>query len=218
VYLIAGIVHDVARDEKDLSVLKTAKSERSINPLVAARWSPYGYSSKPVPTEDIAAMFEAASWAASAFNEQPWRYLMASQADDADGFERLLGCLVPANQAWAQAAPVLALSVVQHNFSRNDNPNRVALHDLGAASATLTLEATARGIAVHQMSGVNVDHARTVCGVPEGFDVIAALAIGYVSSSDDVAEELRNRDANPRTRKSLDTYVFSSKWEDPAAL
>lgn len=205
-------------DEKDLSELNTAKSDSGIHRLVAERWSPYGYSSKPVPSEDLAALFEAASWAASAFNEQPWRYLMASQADDPAGYERLLGCLVPANQAWAKSAPVLALSVVQNNFSRNDKPNRVALHDLGAASATLTLEATARGIAVHQMAGVDVDHARTVCGVPEGFDVAAALAIGYVANPADVDEALRDRDANPRTRKSLNEYVFSSSWDTPASL
>lgn len=205
-------------DEKDLSELKTAKSERGINSLVADRWSPYGYSTKPVSQEDVAALFEAASWAASAFNEQPWRYLMASHADDPAGFERLLGCLVPANQAWAKAAPVLALSVVQNNFSRNDKLNRVALHDLGAASATLTLEATARGIAIHQMSGVDVEHARAECGVPEGFDVVAALAIGYVANPADVDEAWRDRDANPRTRKSLDQYVFSSQWDAAASL
>lgn len=153
-------------DQKELLELKTAKSLRSIERLIAARWSPYGYSNKPVPKEDLAALFEAASWASSSFNEQPWRYLVASRQDDPAGYERLLGCLMPANQAWAKAAPVLALSVAKSTFTRNDNPNRVAVHDVGAASATLTFEATARGLVVHQMAGVNLDHARTVCGVP----------------------------------------------------
>lgn len=205
-------------DQKELLELKTAKSLRSIERLIAARWSPYGYSEKPVSKEDLAALFEAASWASSSFNEQPWRYLVASQADDPAGYERLLGCLMPANQAWAKAAPVLALSVAKSTFTRNDNPNRVAVHDVGAASATLTFEATARGLVVHQMAGVDLDHARTVCGVPDGYDIVAALAIGYVAAPDDVPEDLRKRDANPRTRKPLDEFVFSSQWDDPAAL
>lgn len=205
-------------DGKDLTELKTANPTQPIQDLIAQRWSPYGFSSQSVPAQDLAALFESASWAASSFNEQPWRYLVASRADDPAGYQKLLGLLTPANQDWAKHAPVLAISVAKKTFTRNGNPNRVALHDLGAASATLTFEATARGFVVHQMAGLDVNAARETLSVPEDFDVVAMLAIGYLADPDDVDPALRERDAKPRSRKPLDEFVFSAEWDQPAEL
>ena len=95
----------------------------------------------------------AARWAASSYNEQPWRYIVATKAEPAE-FARLLSCLVEGNQPWAQAAPVLAIGCTSLNFAKNGQPNAAAHHDLGLASASLTLEATARGLSVHQMIGI----------------------------------------------------------------
>jgi nitroreductase len=161
-----------------------------------------------VAAEDLRALFEAASWAASSFNEQPWRYVVARK-EDGEAFERLLDLLVKPNQQWARHAPVLALGLARTTFTRNAKPNRVALHDLGAASASLTFEATARGLHVHQMGGVDTERAHAAVGAPEDFEVVTALAIGY--AGDDGDAELLERDAKPRTRRPLDEFVFG--WE-----
>lgn len=203
-------------DGKDLTEIKAAHPSRSIHQLITQRWSPYGFSSRPVPAQDLAALFEAASWAASSFNEQPWRYLLASRADDPDGFQKLLGLLTSSNQKWAKHVPTLAVSVAKRTFTETGKPNRVAVHDVGAASATLTFEATARGLFVHQMAGIDVDAAREALAVPDDFDVVAAVAIGYLADADDVDASLRERDRKPRIRKSLDEFVFTTEWAQPA--
>jgi len=189
------------------------QTEYPLHSLIVERWSPYNYSDRPVPDHDLRAVFEAAAWAASSFNEQPWRYLVAAKSSPAD-FQRILDCLVPANQAWAKNAPVLALGVVKKTFSRNGNPNPVAEHDLGAASATLTFEASARGLHVHQMAGLDPDKAHEICNIPrDDWRVVTALAIGYHDR--DAPEELRARDEGPRTRKPLSSYLFSADWDKP---
>ncbi len=198
--------------------IKAAHPSRPIHALITQRWSPYGFSSKPVPAQDLAALFEAASWAASSFNEQPWRYLVASRAGDPDGYQKLLALLTPKNQEWAKRAPTLAVSIAKRTFTQNGKPDRVAMHDVGAASATLTFEATARGLVVHQMAGLDLDAAREDLSVPDDFDVVAALAIGHLADPDDVEEALRERDSKPRARKPLDAFVFSTEWEQPAEL
>jgi nitroreductase len=205
-------------DVKDLAETKIARPTRPIHSLISQRWSPYGFSGKPVPAQDLAALFEAASWAASSFNEQPWRYLLAPRSDDPDGFQKLLGLLTSANQEWAKQVPVLAVSVAKRTFSKNGKPNRVAVHDVGAASATLTFEATARGLVVHQMAGIDTNAAREALAVPEGFDVVAAIAIGYLDDPEDVDAKFRERDTKPRKRKPLDEFVFSTEWEQPFEL
>ncbi len=176
---------------------------------IANRWSPYAYSDKPVSDGDLQALFEAARWAASSFNEQPWRYVYARQADKED-FERLLGTLMEANQAWAGKAPVLALGLAKTTFSRNERPNRVAQHDLGAASATLSIEAAARGLCVHQMAGLDTAAAHEAVGAPEDLEVVTAMAIGYASQEGDPA--LLERDAKTRTRKPVGEIAFKGRF------
>ena len=108
---------------------KRASADYPIHDLLAERWSPYGFQDRPVPEADLRALFEAARWAASAYNEQPWNYMLAAK-ENPEEFQRLLSCLVEPNQAWAKAVPALALGVVKLNFSHNDKPNRAAVHDL----------------------------------------------------------------------------------------
>lgn len=126
---------------------KRATPAHPIHELVAGRWSPYAFSDRPVSDDDLVSLFEAARWAASSYNEQPWSYIVATKANPEE-FERLLSCLIEANQVWARAAPVLGLGCTSLHFSHNNRPNAAAVHDLGLASATLTLEATARGLFV----------------------------------------------------------------------
>ena len=197
-----------------MSHVKHAKPDYEIHELVASRFSPYVYDSRPVSEADLKSLFEAARWAASSYNEQPWRYIVATK-DQPEAYERLLSCLNEPNQAWAGAAPVLALAVVKDTFTHNDKPNGSAVHDVGAASATLTFEATSRGLVVHQMAGILPDRARELYNVPEGFRVITGLAIGYAGDPA-ASEELGSRDTTARTRRSLAELVFTDDWERPA--
>ena len=127
---------------------KGASPDHPIHELISSRWSPYCFSSRLVPREDLLSLFEAARRAASSFDEQPWRYVAATR-DRIEEFERALSRLLEGNHTWARDAPVVARGCVRQTFSRNNRPNRVALHDLGLAAATLTFEATRRGIYWH---------------------------------------------------------------------
>jgi nitroreductase len=188
-----------------------AATDHPINDLIATRWSPYAFADRPVAKEDLLSLFEAARWAPSSYNEQPWSYLVATK-EDPEEYARLLSCLVEGNQAWAKAAPVLALGCTSLQFTRNGQPNAAALHDLGLASAMLALEATARGLAVHQMIGILPDRARTLYQVPEGVQPLTGLAIGYAGDPAALPEHIRQRDAARRPRKPLAAFVFGGRW------
>ena len=179
--------------------------------VLAERWSPYGFGDRSVSEADLRSLFEAARWAASSYNEQPWNYLVATR-ENAPEFARLLGCLVEANQAWAKTAPVLVLGVVSLQFAKNKQDNRAAVHDLGLAAGNLVVEATARGLAVHQMIGILPDKAREVFQIPEHFEAWTALAIGYQADPAILPDALRERDLTPRQRKPLGKFVFTGKW------
>lgn len=200
-----------------MNVRKRATPDHPVHRLIAERWSPYGFTDRPVSDGDLRALFEAARWAASSYNEQPWRYILATRADSA-GFERLLSCLVEGNQAWAKTAPVLAIGCTHLRFARNGKPNAAAQHDLGLASATLTFEATARGLFVHQMIGIVPNRVRDLYGVPEDVQPLTGLAIGYVADPESLSEPFRGRDLAPRQRNALAEFVFQSAWGTPAKV
>src|SRR5260370_6405287 len=127
---------------------KPAPSDFPVHELIRERWSPRAFADKPVPQDVLRSIFEAARWAPSSNNEQPWAYLVATR-DDKESFEKMLSVLVEFNAAWAKSAPVLAIAVAHLVFAKNNAPNRNAQYDTGAASALLTVEATAHGLAVH---------------------------------------------------------------------
>jgi nitroreductase len=196
---------------------KKASTDYPIHELLAARWSPCAFENRLVPEADLRSLFEAARWAPSSYNEQPWSYIVATK-DDPEQFQRLLSCLVDGNQVWAKAAPVLALGVVSLKFARNGKDNRAAIHDLGLAANNLVMEATARGLFVHQMIGIVPDKAREIYGIPEGFEAWTGLALGYKGDPTSLPDRLRERDLAPRQRKPLREFVFSGKWENPSPL
>ena len=185
--------------------------DHPIHALLAKRWSPYAFADRQVAEEDLRALFEAARWTASSYNEQPWRYLVATRKDSEE-FERLLSCLVEGNQPWAKSAPVLALGCVALKFALNGRPNSAAEHDLGAASACLTLEASARGLFVHQMIGILPDRAREVYQIPDDFRPLTGIAIGYLGNSSTLPEKYQERDLAPRQRKPQAEFVFGNRW------
>ena len=198
-------------------MINRATTDHPVNDLIARRWSPYAFADRPVSKEDLLSLFEAVRWAPSSYNEQPWSYLVATK-EDPEEFGRLLSCLVEGNQAWARAAPVLALGCTRLNFTRDGKPNAAAVHDLGLGSGNLVLEATARGLSVHQMIGILPDRVRQLYQVPEGVQPLTGLAIGYPGDPATLPEHLRQRDAARRPRKPLAGFVFGGTWGRPALV
>ena len=196
---------------------KTASTDYPILPVLAKRWSPYGFADRPVAETDLRSLFEAARWAASSYNEQPWSYLLATKENPPE-FARLLSCLVEANQAWAKAAPVLVLGVVSLRFAKNSEDNRAAVHDLGLASANLVVEATSRHLSVHQMIGILPERARELYQIPEHSEAWTAIAIGYAANPAHLPEATQERDQAPRKRKPWSQFVFTGQWGRPAPL
>jgi nitroreductase len=194
-----------------------ATADYPIHELIAKRWSPYCFDERSVTDEDLRSLFEAARWAPSSFNEQPWSYVVAKK-ENSEEFTRLLSCLVEGNQAWAKAAAALALGITSLKFGHNGKPNRAAIHDLGLSNGNLVLEATARGLSVHQMAGIFPDKAREIYQVPEGYEPMVAIAIGYAGERKDLPQELAQRDIARRPRKPLKEIIFGGKWGTTADL
>lgn len=196
---------------------KIAVTDHPIAKSLTDRWSPYAFSDRPVADADLRSLFEAARWAASAFNEQPWRYLVARRSDG-DAYDQVLSCLVEPNQAWAQAAPVLLLTVVSENYSQNGKANGTAEHDVGLAAGNLSAEATARGLHLHKMAGILPDRAREIFNIPEGYRALTATAIGYAADPATLPDEMRERETSPRSRRPLAETVFTGSWDRSADL
>lgn len=190
---------------------KPANSQYSLHPLLAQRWSPLAFSTQKIEPEKLYGLLEAARWAASSYNEQPWNFIMTTQ-DSREGFDRLLSCLAESNQTWAKQAPVLMLSVAKMHFEKNGKENRHAFHDVGAAACYLALQATAVGLRIHQMSGFDVEKARGLFQIPTGYEPVAAIAVGYQDEVQALPESLQPREAAPRSRKPPESFVFAENW------
>jgi nitroreductase len=187
-----------------------------VHDLIRRRWSPRAFSDRPVEPEKLRAVLEAARWAPSSYNEQPWSFIVATK-DKPDEFRKLLSTLVEFNQSWAKSAPVLMLSVAAKNFARGGKPNRHAFHDVGAASANLTTEATAQGLHVHQMAGIDPEKARQVFNIPETHEAVAGIAMGYAGDPSVLPKELQEKEAARSQRKPQSEFVFSGQWGKPLA-
>lgn len=196
---------------------KYAGTLPAVHELLRKRWSPRSFSDRPVTNEDLKTLLEAARWSFSSYNEQPWRFIIARKSDGLD-YDRMLNLLVPFNQAWAKSAPVLMITLAKRTFSHDDSPNFHALHDSGSALAMLAVQATAMGLSMHGMAGFNRDRARQELGVPDDYEVVTAVAMGYLASPDDLPENLKERELAPRQRKPLDQLVFEGRWNNPLSL
>ncbi|MHB8500498.1 MAG: nitroreductase family protein [Candidatus Acidiferrales bacterium] len=196
---------------------KPAPADFPIHDLIRDRWSPRAFADKPVEPAVLASLFEAARWAPSSNNEQPWSYLVAAK-DDAENFAKTVSVLVEFNAGWAKDAPVLVLAVAHLTFQKNGTPNRNAFYDTGAATALLSVEATARGLAVHQMAGFDAAKAKNVFDIPPDWEPIAAIAIGYPGAPESLPQSLRDREVAPRTRKPLTEFVMSGHWGHTSSI
>ncbi len=190
---------------------KPAATQYPVHELIRERWGPRAFSEKAVSPEILQSLFEAARWAPSSNNEQPWAFLVGTRGDG-DTFRKILGTLVEFNQTWAKHAPVLAIAVSELAFAKNGHSNRNASYDTGAAVSQLTTEATSRGLFVHQMAGFDPHKAAETFAVPNGWEPIAAFAIGYAGDPQTLPESLRERELAPQTRKPLHEFVMSGQW------
>ena len=193
---------------------KPAQTQFPIHELLKKRWSPRAFDERSVEADKLLSLFEAARWAPSSNNGQPWLFLVATKENNLE-YARLFNCLVESNQAWAYRAPVLLLSVAKLQFE-DGSPNRHALHDTGMAAENLVLQATALGLVAHQMAGFRIDQARTDCQIPEGYDPVAVIAIGYPGDPALLPDRLRARETQLRVRKPLTELVYSAIWEQPS--
>jgi nitroreductase len=193
---------------------KRANNTHPINPLIARRWSPRLFDEgRAVEHEKLLSLLEAARWAASCFNDQPWYYLVFD-GSNTEARERARACLVEGN-AWARRAPLLLLSVARENFAHSQTPNRHAQHDTGAASAYLVLQAVELGLVAHQMAGFDAEKARIDFHIPERFTPMAMIAIGYPYEDDlnKLDEKTRTRELGDRSRRALRETAFANDWE-----
>ncbi len=196
--------------------LKRAKTLEGILPVIEQRWSPRAFADREVSPADLAIVFEAARWAPSSNNEQPWSYLLGLR--NSPTYEKIASALMGFNQAWAPKAPVLILGVTRTRFARNGNPNNYALYDLGAATGFLILQATAMGLATHQMAGFDHEAAQKALGIPEEYALGSVMALGYQDHPSTLPnEKLIETETTTRTRKALGEFVLTA-WGEPAKL
>lgn len=189
-----------------------AETRYPVHSLIRDRRSPRAFADRPVDRETLGSLLEAARWAASSYNAQPWSFLVARR-EDAAAFERILGCLIPYNQGWAKHAAVLLVSLAHTQFAHNGQPNRHAYHDVGAATAQLALQATALGLFAHPMAGFDPACVRERFSLPPEIEPVAAIAVGWPGEPESLPESYRKGETAPRERKSLDAVVHGG-WGD----
>lgn len=190
-------------------------STDGVLPIILGRWSPRAFVDRDISPLDLRTIFEAARWAPSSFNEQPWRFIVGHRSSET--YKKIAETLVPANQAWALNAPVLTLGVAKTRFSHNDSPNNYGIHDLGAADGFITLQAASMGIATHQMAGFDQAKARASFAIPEVYTIGSVMALGYQGDPSTLGEQHRAQEQAPRSRKQLNEIVWSA-WDHPADL
>jgi nitroreductase len=192
---------------------KPADAEHPIHDLISERWSPRAFSTQPVEEEKLHSIFEAARWAASTANLQPWNFLFATQAH-AEDHARIVETLTPNNIGWAKEAPVLIVAIAKlYPFAGKE---RNSYYDLGMAVENLVIQSGHLELVVHQMAGFDVDKARELLRIPEGYVPVTVIALGYPGSPDELHPTLRERELAPRVRKPLSEFVFEGTWSLPA--
>lgn len=188
---------------------KKAKPSVPINELSTHRWSPRSFRLAEIEDEKLLSIFEAARWSASAFNEQPWRFIIGKNGDDT--FKKIFDSLVEFNQNWAKNASVLVLNIYKKTFSHNSQPNATALYDLGQAVSASVLEAVNQGLIAHQMSGFDIEKATEAFQLEDDFVCVSVTALGYLEKPDTLPEELFKVELQNRMRKGVDQLVFTDQ-------
>ncbi len=194
----------------DVDLSKFRSTDHEVEPIFPRRWSPRAMTGEAVSNAELMRLFEAARWAPSSYNEQPWRFLYAHR--DTTHWETFFNVLVEANQTWCERAGVLILIVSKRTFSKNGKPNPVCVYDAGSAWENLALQGASMGLVVHGMAGFDQDKARTDLGVPDDFEICAMAAIGRPGDPDDLPEQMREMDRNPSGRKPVEEISMEGGW------
>ena len=193
---------------------KKAISQVPIHDLIAGRWSGRAFDPERLPDRNtMLALLEAARWSPSCYGDQPWRFMVFEKSEDVLKWEQASTCISPGNRSWAEHAPVLILTATATRLSLNDEPNRWGQYDTGAAVMSLCLQATALGLMTHQMGGYDRNRARELFAIPEQYELMAMIAVGYQLPRERIPQELREREAADRARRPLGENFFTGVWE-----
>jgi nitroreductase len=192
--------------EKEEIVVNRANTDHPVSEIIAKRWSARAFSTRPVEFSKLLSILEAARWAPSSRNEQPWRYIVFT-SDNPEMLKKAQSVLKEIND-YAKRAPILICAITKKTYSENGNPNRLYFHDLGAANENMFLEAFNQGLIMHEMGGFDVQKARDIFIVPEDYELGIMIAIGYQDAYHVLPERLRHKAFTPRVRKPLSEIVF----------
>jgi nitroreductase len=201
--------------ESEIEQLKHAPPVPGVPELILQRWSPRAFADKDISSEDLTRLFEAARWAASSYNEQPWRFFVGRRGDET--YKKIFESLVEFNQSWAKSAPVLILSIARKAFTHSGQANYHALYDTGAATALLALQATALGLHAHSMAGYDHEKARSLFQIPAEYETGAVTAVGYFGNTDQLQDQMKQNEIAPRSRKAVSEIALSA-FDTPASL
>ena len=192
---------------------KPAMTQVPINETLANRWSGRAYdASKKVSHEQTIALLEAARWAPSCFGDEPWRFIVWDKNTDMAAWQQAFDCLVPGNQSWVKDAPLLLLVCAATLFNHNQQPNRWAQYDTGAAAENLCLQASSMGLMAHQMGGFVADKARVTFAIPEQYTLMAMVAVGYAADVSTIEGEILARETAARKRRPLGELFYTGTW------
>jgi len=190
--------------------MKTTPAEYPILDVIKDRWSPRSFAKEPVTTDQLNSLFEAARWASSSMNEQPWRFIYAHKGEEV--FDVMAETLFEGN-IWAKEAAVLMVTLAKTTFTRNDRPNSAALHDLGLAVANLSIQATAEGLSLHQMGGVDKERLRAEFDIPDFYQIVTVIALGHRGAPDQLDEALKARELAERKRNPVSAFAFHGTFK-----
>ncbi len=194
---------------------KPATTDLDIHPIIKKRWSPRSFKpSVPVEKDKLRRIFEAARWAPSSFNEQPWRFIVGMKGDST--WDKLFETLAEFNQKWAHLAPVLILTLGKKTYAKTGKPNKVHQYDLGASAAYMTFQAYSEGLVMHQMGGFSKEKAIEVFAVPEDYEPVSTIAMGYQDRPERLIPEMEESERASRQRQDIEKMVFSETFGQSA--
>jgi nitroreductase len=195
---------------------KPAITQYEIHPILKNRWSPRSFTNRPVPKESLQRILEAARWTPSSFNEQPWRFIVGIKGEKT--WDMIYETLVEFNQKWAKLAPVLIMSVGSKILSKNDKPNKMYIYDVGQSVSYITFQAMHEGLRVHQMGGFSAEKAIELFNIPNDFQPLTVIAIGYQGDPELLDNDLKKTEIGARSRKELKVLVYDEKFGNTSAI
>lgn len=194
---------------QNINSIKAPSTDYSIHPLIASRWSPRAYDPRPVESEKLQRIFEAARWTASANNLQPWYFLVGLKGDEV--YQKIFDSLVEFNQLWSVNAPILVLAIAK-TINIKGEPNKSFAFDLGQSVAILSLQAMEEGVYTHQMGGFNASAAELALGIPKDYKILVAFTLGYLGDAEILHPKLQKLEMSPRSRRPVSESVFTGSF------